>query len=56
MHILYYERSEHDYEIVGNTMTFSKREDQYATGVSLSSEYWMIKNFIPIIEIPNCNQ
>lgn len=56
MHILYYEPSEYNYEIVAGIMSFSKREDKYATGVKLSSEYWMIKNFIPITEIPNCNQ
>jgi len=55
MHILFYEPSEYDYEIVEGIMSFSKKEDNYAAGVKLSSEYWMIKNFITITEIPNCN-
>jgi len=55
MYKLYEAPSEYTYELVGNIVSFTRKEDDFATGIRLSSNFWVIKDFIEIVEIQSCN-
>ncbi|PCE64561.1 hypothetical protein [Sediminicola luteus] len=55
MYELYEAPSEYTYELVGNIVSFTRKEDDFATGIRLSSNFWVIKDFNEIVEIQPCN-